>query len=99
MALDRASMGCVKIKFALVGIGRSPGACATVARERDLYERCDKLQTAQLATYTGYVLDEGALPDGLRANCHYLRQTQFECSPTILQREVIVIETDSPMGS
>ena len=39
MALDRTSMGCVRILFALIGNDHSPGACATVARERYLHEK------------------------------------------------------------
>ena len=49
-------------------------------------------------TYTGYILDERALPDRLRANYHYLRQTEFKCSPTT-QGEVIIVEMDSLMDS
>jgi hypothetical protein len=91
MIFDWASIGPLKSRFALkvvvahlVHVPRSRGTV--------IYHRIrDGLRINRLETYAGDILDEGALPDRLRANNDDLRQAKFKGSP-IAYRVVSAVE-------
>jgi hypothetical protein len=77
----------------------SPSACTAIARKGYLRRGDERnLQIAQFETYAGHIFDERALPYRLRADCYYLRQAEFECSPTV-RGEISIVRMDSPRYS